>query len=140
MKINWNSILTNLLVIFVIVFVIMLFNVWGEQATIHILEFSDTYVSGSVSGITNPNDYKIVIYAKDSYGWVKQPHPGDREGFSWAAIRQDGSWSIGLRERFSQKMQFIKSYVVILINKGEYAPDRVKKIESLKYLTKENIL
>lgn len=140
MRLNLNLIITNILIIAGLIFVIMLFRVWAEQPTIKIIEFSDTYASGTVTGISNPDSYKILIYARDPYGWVKQPHPGDREGFSWAAIRKDGSWSIGLRERFSQKMQFIKTYVVLLMNKNEYAPDRVKKIESLKYLTKENIL
>lgn len=100
-----------------------------------ILEYS-SIASGLVTGLKdNYKKYKIVIYAQDTkFGWIKQPYPSDQKGFGWAAILPNGSWSIQLKNRPSQRM-FTKEQRVLLMDINEKAPNRVLKLQTLNFIT-----
>lgn len=107
---------------------------------IEITEFNKTLMSGKVRGLKDPQKYKIVIYGKDTtFGWVKMPFPGNKKGFGWAPVMKDGSWVIELRERFAQKQNFIRDYVVLLMDRNEKLLDRVDDINKLKYIFKKEV-
>jgi hypothetical protein len=111
---------------------------------INISEFSSSLVSGSVEGLDNPEEFKIVIYGKVTYDndkseWIKVPHPGNQEAYGWASIEEDGSWSITMRERLSQKKDPMSKYAVLLVNKDYEAPDRTDKISTLTFKAREMV-
>jgi hypothetical protein len=110
-----------------------------RSAKLHFLEFSSVFASGYVSGIdkTKADQYKIVIYYQDNkFGWVKQPYPGNGRGYGWAAVLKTGEWSITLRNRPSDKMNFVGNKAILLMNKQDRSPDRVKNLDDLKVLDK----
>jgi hypothetical protein len=111
----------------------------GNALSLGVLEFTNRFASGSVTGLFNQyNDYKIVIYYKDTkFGWIKQPYPGDQEGLGWAAILPNGEWSIALRERPSDKLEFVEKKVIALMKKNQPSPDRIRKLSELKTIIKE---
>jgi len=104
-----------------------------------VIEFSNIFAAGYVTGIGKAyNDYKVVIYYKDSkYGWVKQPHPGDQPGVGWAIILPNGEWSIALKERPSDKMNLITKKTIMLMKRSQFSPDRVAHLRELKAVVKE---
>jgi hypothetical protein len=111
---------------------------------INISEFSSSLVSGEVEGIDDPEKFKIVIYGKVTYDndkseWIKVPHPGNQEAYGWASIEEDGSWSIIMRERLSQKKDPMSKYAVLLVDKDYEAPDRTDKITSLTFKAREMV-
>lgn len=108
----------------------------GGAMVLKMIEFS-SIASGQVIGVGNKyKDYKVVVYAKDTkYGWHKQPYPSNEQGYGWAALQPDGSWSIQLRNRPTQKM-FTEEWIILLMHKNEEAPNRVKGIDSLNFIDK----
>lgn len=111
------------------------YSAWAAP-TITITNVTNKSISGEVKPLLDPAYYKIVVYMQDNYGWSKHPHPGHKEGFSWASIRQDGSWTIGKVARFSQRMQFNTNvYLVTLVHKDTQMPDRVASEKMLKRIS-----
>jgi hypothetical protein len=111
---------------------------------INISEFSSSLVSGEVEGLDDPEKFKIVIYgkvtySKESFEWLKLPYPGNQEAYGWAAIEEDGTWSISMRERLSQKKDPMSKYAVLLVDKDYEAPDRTDKISSLTFFVREMV-
>jgi hypothetical protein len=111
---------------------------------INISEFSSSLVSGEVEGLDDPEKFKVVIYGKVTYEndkseWIKVPHPGNQEAYGWASIEEDGSWSITMRERLTQKQNPMSKYAVLLVDKNYVAPDRTEKISSLAFKAREMV-
>ena len=104
-----------------------------------VLEFTNNFASGSATGLNgNYRDYKVVIYYKDSqFGWIKQPYPGDREGYGWAAILPNGEWSIQLRERPTSGDDVVTRKCIILMKKNDPSPDRTQSLRDIKAVVKE---
>lgn len=123
---------TNLIVIisYLLLFVLIL---CSYGADIQITELREDYIAGFVKGLSNNQQYKVVVYAKVPGGWTKQPYPGYKENYSWASIREDGFWSLGLRKRFSQKMGFTDKIAVLVMKKSGWASDRLETFKGTDY-------
>lgn len=113
--------------------------IFAAGPRIEVFEFT-SIASGRVIGFENPDQYKIVIYGKDSkFGWIKFPFPGHQKGYGWAPIMKDGSWAIELKHRFAQKQNFTIKYKVLLVKKSFEAPDRVKTLDNIPYIASEDV-
>lgn len=112
----------------------------AKQSQLQISEFSPNLLSGHVSGLKYPEKFKIVVYGKDtSFGWIKMPYPGNKEGYGWAPIAHDGGWAITMKERFAQEQNFISNYVVLLMERSATSPDRVDDLKKLNYKIKQEV-
>lgn len=106
---------------------------------LHLLEFNNVFASGYITGFDRKtvDQLKVVIYYEDKkFGWVKQPYPGNGRGYGWAAVLPTGEWSIALKERPSDKMQFIGRKAILLMSRDYKSPDRTKDLSELHTLDK----
>jgi hypothetical protein len=127
--------------VLILMWIIAIEKGFTQEVTINIDKQTATFIEGEVKGLQYPQDYKVVVYSKNLSGthWIKQPRPGNQKGYSWAEIRPDGQWALGLVARFSQKMRFTKSYIAVVLPKTAPAPDTLLKIDYLKPIAKGKI-
>lgn len=113
----------------------------NQEVHLSIKEFGDTYAAGTVSGLTKPENYKVVIYSNDvgSSRWKKEPHPGNELGYGWARIADDGFWSIRMVTRLPQIQGFVTKYVVLVMRRSATSPDFVSDPKSLNHIVAEII-
>lgn len=103
--------------------------VTAQSPAININEIEEgRHIKGRVSGLTNPQNYKVIVYVRTNI-WYIHPFEGPGEGLSWAAIDKDGNWSIKTEKR-SNIANSIAALVVDL-NVAEKAPNSLDNIEKI---------
>jgi hypothetical protein len=84
-------------------------------------------ITGSVSGVADPSQYKVVVYVKTDI-WYIHPYLN-----SFAAISSDGSWEIGTVQRYPAPTILC----AFLVEKDYKAPDSVMSNWDITYLAKD---
>jgi hypothetical protein len=88
----------------------------------------DQAISGHVTGLDRQSlkQYRVIVYVHTDM-WYIHPYAGQGEGQSWAAIHDDGTWSIQTVHR-----PFNADQVAALVVSDTYAfPPRTNAIEKL---------
>lgn len=105
-------------------------NTTKQKVTIKIDEIEqDEYIKGKVANFDSPQKYKVLVYVHTDK-WYIHPYAGQDEGSSWAAIKEDGNWSIPTIKR-----QFKANRVAALVVDpvvAENAPSDLENIEKIK--------
>ena len=89
---------------------------------------TNKHIKGRVSGLTNPQNYKVIVYVHTDK-WYIHPFAGSDEGSSWAAIDKNGNWSIPTKKR-EHNANSIAALVVDL-DVAKKAPDKLDNIERI---------
>ncbi len=101
-----------------------------QKVTIKIDEIEqDEYIRGKVANFDSPPKYKVLVYVHTDK-WYIHPYAGQDEGSSWAAIKEDGNWTIP-----TVKRKFKANRIAALVvdpSVAENAPNDLENIEKIK--------
>jgi hypothetical protein len=90
---------------------------------------ADQQIKGTVTGVRPPERYKVVVYVHTDR-WYIHPYAGQGEGMSWAAIGDDGTWTLKtVRRAFkADKM------AALVVEKDASVPAKAESLGSIPKL------
>jgi hypothetical protein len=101
-----------------------------QKAAIKIDEIiKDEAIKGKVANLESPQQYKVLVYVHTDK-WYIHPYAGSEEGKSWAAIKENGEWTLPTVKR-DVKANKIAALVVELAV-AEDAPPILENVEEIK--------